>query len=341
MPRCGTQCYLCDLPIRIDSYEGCSHGCKYCFAKKFADISKISLGEKPEKLKQFIEGKRPKECNWCDWNIPLHWGGMSDPFQPCEKIHKVSLEYLKILKETQYPFIVSTKGKLIIEEPYLTLLSECNCVVQISMICDKYDKMEEGAPTFEERLNMLKVLSGKVKRTIVRVQPYMHEVYEDVYNNLERFKEAGAYGVIIEGMKFKSKKAGLVKVGGDLTYPYKLILSDFVKLKKRAHELGLKIYAGENRIRKYGDSLTCCGIDGLEDFKPNTFNLNHLLNGDTDVKATAKQQEFGTGECFASLVQATVKGRELRAQSFAYDMLKYYKDNKSKIDKAMGVTQDD
>ena len=41
MPKCGSQCYLCDVPIRFDMYVGCSHGCKYCFAKKFEDISKI------------------------------------------------------------------------------------------------------------------------------------------------------------------------------------------------------------------------------------------------------------------------------------------------------------
>lgn len=341
MPKCGSQCYLCDLPIRIDSYEGCSHGCKYCFAKKFIDISKIKTGENPSRLEAFINGQRSKECSWCDWSIPIHWGGLSDPFQPCERVHHISLEYLKIFEKTQYPFVVSTKGILAIEEPYLDLLSRCNCVVQISMICDKYDKMEEGAPTFQERLKMLNILSKNVKRTIVRVQPYMHEVFNDVYDNLEKFKNAGAYGVIIEGMKFKKKKDGLVKIGGDLCYPYKLILRDFLKLKKRAHELGLKIYAGENRIRKYGDSLTCCGIDGLKDFKPNTFNLNHILNGDKNVIATEKQKEIGTGDCFCSLVQSTVKGRELRSQSFAYDMLKYYKDNKLKLDKAMGVDEND
>ena len=336
MPRCGSQCYLCDLPIRIDSYEGCSHGCQYCFAKKFQDISKIKKGESPERLNAFIRGKRDGETKWCDWDIPLHWGGMSDPFQPCEKNHKVSLEYLKILKETQYPFVVSTKGKLVIEKEYLDLLKECNCAVQISMVCDKDDKLELGAPTFEERLNMLKILSKSVKRTIVRVQPYMHEVYDDVYKNLERFKDAGAYGVIIEGMKFKSAKKGLVRIGGDSCYPYEVILKDFLKLKERAHELGLKIYAGENRIRKYGDSLTCCGVDGLEGFKPNKFNLNNLLNGEKPEPTDAQKAEK-SGVCFGSLVQATVKGREYRNGSFANNMLKYYKENRDKIDVVMGV----
>lgn len=164
----------------------------------------------------------------------------------------------------------------------------------------------------------------------------MHEVFDDVFNNLQKFKDAGAYGVIIEGMKFRKAKKGMIKIGGDCCYPYNVILNNFNKLKQEAHRIGLKIYAGENRIRKYGDSLTCCGIDGLDGFKGNRYNLNHILNGDL-TKPTEKMKQNKTGEPFCSLVQETSKGRRYREQSFAYDMLDYYKENKDKIDVVMGV----
>lgn len=336
MPKCGSQCFLCDLPIRIDTYEGCSHACEYCFAKKFTDITKIKNGESVQSLKNFIEGKRINETNWCDWQIPIHWGGMSDPFQPVEKIRKNSLRCLELFAETQYPFVVSTKGKLIIEEPYITLLSKCNCVVQISAVCSSYNKIEQGCPTYEQRLKIASIISKKVKRVIIRIQPYMHEVFDEVYNNLEKIANAGVYGVIIEGMKYRNAKPGLVKVAGDFTYPYEIIKSDFLKLKQRAHELGLKIYAGENRLRLYGDNLTCCGIDGLEGFKPNLFNLNHLLNNDKQMPTKAQTQQK-TGGCFRSLVQATDKARPLMKQSFAYNMLDMYKNNRKKIDETFGI----
>lgn len=185
---------------------------------------------------------------------------------------------------------------------------------------------------------MLNILSKKVKRTIVRIQPYMHEVFDEVYSNLEKVAEAGAYGVIIEGMKYKKKKKGLVRIGTDYTYPYELIKQDFLKLKKRAHELGLKIYAGENRIRKLGDSLTCCGIDGLEGFIPNTFNLNHILNGDI-TKPTKAQEQEGTGNPFRAINPETIKGNIFDAQSFSYNMLSIYKQQKKKIDDVMGVSK--
>ena len=75
MPRCGSQCILCDVPVRFDTYVGCSHACSYCFVNRKKDISKIELNESPQQLRDFINGKRTLETKWCDWNIPLHNGG--------------------------------------------------------------------------------------------------------------------------------------------------------------------------------------------------------------------------------------------------------------------------
>lgn len=72
MPKCGSQCYLCDVPVRFDTYVGCSHGCKYCFAEKFRDMKDIEVGETAKDLQRFIEGKRTPDTNWCDWDIPIH-----------------------------------------------------------------------------------------------------------------------------------------------------------------------------------------------------------------------------------------------------------------------------
>lgn len=146
MPKCGSQIILCEVPIRYDTYSGCSHGCKYCFAYRKGNIEKIGIGESYNELKKFIEGDRTGgDVNWCDWQIPIHWGGMSDPFQPLEREKGLSLKVLKLFRETQYPFIVSTKNKLIAEGEYFDEITKCNCVVQFSAISPKYDKIETGA----------------------------------------------------------------------------------------------------------------------------------------------------------------------------------------------------
>lgn len=316
MIACGTQIAICDLPIRLDTYKGCSHKCKYCFVQRKTDIRNISGYDVKNQLLDFISGKRKNRTNWCDWDIPLHWGGMSDPFQPCEKEFRKSYECLKILAKTKYPFVVSTKGKLIETEEYLNLLRECNCVVQISMVCDKYDKIETGAPTYQERLKMCEKVSKNCKRLIIRIQPYMTEIFNDVMDNLPKLKAAGVYGITIEGMKFISKKAGLVKLGGDMVYPVQTLLSHFTKIKARCHKLGLKFYCAENRLRWLGDSLTCCGCDGVEGFRVNNYNLCHFINGDKP-EPTRQMKQKGTADVFYSLNQVAGLTEFYKQQSFA------------------------
>lgn len=316
--RCGSQVTICDVPISFDTYKGCSHACAYCFVKRKIDISEIEKDNCVQALARFIEGKRTKETQWCDWNIPLHWGGMSDPFQPAERKHKVSLQCLELLAKTKYPFIVSTKGKLICDPKYLELLKECNAVVQVSMVCDKYDVLEKGCPTYQERLKMVEVLSKNCRRVIVRVQPYMMEVFADVCNNIPKLANAGAYGLTIEGMKFLKKKKGLVRVGGDFCYPESLLKHDYEIIKQLCHKNGLKFYCAENRLRPMGDSMSCCGIDGLG-FRPNTYNLSHILNGEK-VQPTSAMCQVGSATCFKAMNQ-TKSGHEIISKSSFNSMM--------------------
>jgi hypothetical protein len=284
--------------------------------KKNGQLEAVKKGDTVESLKAFVQGKRSGETAWCDWNIPIHWGGMSDPFQPVEKKYGYSLECLKYLAETKYPFVVSTKGRLAASPEYLELLAECNCVVQISMVCSRYDKLEKGAPSYEERLEMLRTISPRVKRTIVRIQPFMHEVLQDVLKNLPRVKDAGAHGVVVEGMKFAKAKPGLVRVGGDCVYPIELLRADFEQIKAEAHRCGLVFYSGENRLRNMGDDMTCCGIEGLDGFKPNTYNLCMMING-KNPQPTERMKQVGTADAFKTLNQTAGSGQKISKQSLA------------------------
>ena len=313
--KCGSQVILCNLPIRFDTYKGCSHGCRYCFAQKKRNIGKIERDETVEAMRSFIEGKRNRETAWCDWNIPIHWGGMSDPFQPIEKNIRASYECLKLLAETQYPFVVSTKGRLAADPEYLDLLARCNCVVQVSMVCSKYDQLEPGTLSYEERLQVARALAQRVQRVIVRIQPYMPEVFADVMKNIPRLAEAGVYGAVVEGMKFYKNKPGMVKVGGDVCYPLHVLRPHFEAIKAECHRHGMKFYSGENRLRPMGDSMTCCGIDGLEGFKGNDYNLCMLVNGQ-NPEPTALMKQVGTGTCFGALNQAAGYNKKINGQSF-------------------------
>lgn len=335
MPLCGSQVVLCDLPIRFDTYRGCTHQCKYCFAtKKNYSMKDVRKDETHKQLINFIKGKRVQTTSWCDWDIPLHWGGMSDPFQPAEKKLRESYKCLEVFKETQYPFVVSTKGKLIATDEYLDLIKQCNCVVQISLVCPEFDIIERGAPKFAERLEIVKKISPH-KRVNIRIQPYMIEYHDSIMNSLEKFAEAGAYGVIIEGMKFIKAKKGLVRVGGDSVYPIGALKPKVAQIKEKAHKLGMKFYSGENRLRSMGDDLCCCGIDGLEGFKGNSFNINHIIHGGEFEMTPAMEKAPATS--MKSLYQQAGSWERLKSMTFKDIMINEYK---NKEDYFKGILTD-
>lgn len=336
MPECGSQCWLCDLPIRFDTYKGCSHGCKYCFVQRKSGLQ-VEPHESAKQLAEFVAGKRNGETRWANWNIPIHWGGMSDPFQPCERTMKRSLDALKVLAETQYPCVISTKGKLCIEDPWLSLIKQGNIIMQVSMVCERFDELEIGAPTYAERLHIVGVLAKSAKRVVVRAQPYICDVFNDVKENIKRLSDAGAHGIIVEGMKFTRKKNGTIRCGGDFVIPAQYLEADFIRLRDECHKYGMRFYCGENRLRSLGDNLTCCGVDGVEGFKPNVYNLSHIMNGD-NTQPTESMMIAGTATPFQTVYQtAGYYQKVIKHKSFA-DVMKWTADNKRKyVSDVLGI----
>lgn len=325
MQSCGSQIILCDIPIRFDTYEGCSHCCSYCFAQRSKDVfANISPYEGVKSLRSFIEGNRNNDTKWCDWDIPLHWGGMSDPFQPAELKYKRSFEALKVFKETKYPFVVSTKNKIVAEEPYLSLIKECNCVVQFSAACESYDNFEKGASTFKERLDAARKITP-YKRVIIRCKPYIPKYFDEIKESIDKFHDAGVYGVVFEGIKYTRKVKGTIKKGADFVFPSDLYKRHFSVFREMLHKRGMKFYCGENRLRSMGDSLCCCGIDGLG-WKPNTYNLNHFLYDRSSYIPTKSMLQKGSSLCFHSISQKTKTQKVLNNMTFSETMNLFARD---------------
>lgn len=190
------------------------------------------------------------------------------------------------------------------------------------MVCSRYDALEKGAPTYEERMEMVRKLAPRVKRVIVRAQPYMPEVKKELLANIPRLADAGVHGVVVEGMKFVRKAKGMVKVGGDYVYPEEILRVDFEEIKHACHANGMRFYSGENRLRAMGDSTCCCGVGDMAGFRPNAYNSVNILNG-KKVEPTERMKQVGTAYCFKAMYQTTAGQNKIEKASFNYMMLDY------------------
>lgn len=297
----GKTTLWCDYPIGFDSYKGCGFGCSYCYSHN-RNIIPAPLTRVSEVI-NFILGKRNKTTNWCNWQIPLRWGVMSDPFQSCELKYKRSYQILKEFADRFYPFIVCTKSDILAKPEYLDLISNCNCVLQVSLCSPRY-AIYEHSPSFEDRLRMISKLAKVLKRVIVRIQPYIPHIKDDVISQIPVYRDIGVYGITIEGYcvsgsnrAFEGMEALPNRLGPTrYVYDSNWLACHFSQIKDVCHAYGMAFLSAQDDLRDMGDYKDCCIGEPIKDFEGNKFNVNYKPIAFPDI-----MQEPYTGYVFSHL----------------------------------------
>ncbi len=111
-----------DVPFEqsLNPYQGCEHGCIYCFARPAHAYLNLSPGldfetrifHKPglvDLLRRELSSPR-YQCK------VLHIGGNTDPYQPAERALCSTRAVLELLLERRHPLTIITKGALILRD---------------------------------------------------------------------------------------------------------------------------------------------------------------------------------------------------------------------------------
>lgn len=93
----------------INLYRGCEHGCAYCYAPK-ATFSTPENFSKPAPRAGIIEALEHDARRMTGKKIHPLMCFTSDPYQPCEKEHKLTRQAIKILNEHKIPHQILSKG---------------------------------------------------------------------------------------------------------------------------------------------------------------------------------------------------------------------------------------
>ncbi len=117
-----------DIPFTqsINPYQGCEHGCIYCYARPshaYLDLSagldfETKLFAKPNAaalLRQELAHPRYQVSS-------INIGANTDPYQPIEREWKITRSLLEVMLETRHPVALITKNSLVLRD--LDLLTE-------------------------------------------------------------------------------------------------------------------------------------------------------------------------------------------------------------------------
>lgn len=176
----GNEGSKCKYPVRLDTYGcGCSHDCKYCYAKsllsfrkfwnpqdpKVADIAKIE-----KQIKKIAEGK-------CGEIRAVRLGGMTDCFQPIEATHHVTYETIKLLNKYKIHYLIVTKSDLVASDEYMKILDKDLAHIQITVTTtdDDLSMTYEKAVPPSKRIAAIEKLQAAGFDIALRLSPFIPE----------------------------------------------------------------------------------------------------------------------------------------------------------------------
>lgn len=152
----------------LNPYQGCEHGCIYCYARNSHEYWGFSAGldfetkiivkkNAPALLEKFI--LRP------DWNVvPISLSGNTDCYQPLERKLEITRSLLKIFAQYRHPVTMITKNSLVLRD--LDLLADLakDSLVQVfisitSLNEDLRRMMEPRTASGAKRLKTVEELS--------------------------------------------------------------------------------------------------------------------------------------------------------------------------------------
>ncbi|MEM9207853.1 MAG: PA0069 family radical SAM protein [Pseudomonadota bacterium] len=108
-----------DIPFDagLNPYQGCEHGCVYCYARPSHSYLDLSPGVDFETKIYFKENAADRLlATWQKPSYvpePISIGANTDPYQPAEKSLGITRELLALFLEYRHPVSVITKGTLI------------------------------------------------------------------------------------------------------------------------------------------------------------------------------------------------------------------------------------
>ena len=156
------------MSYSMNTYQGCEHGCIYCYARNSHEFWGYSAGldferrimvkkDAPKLLETLIKKK--------SWKAhPIVMSGNTDCYQPAEKQFNITRQCLKVFLKYKHPVAIITKNALILRD--LDILKELakdkliGVNVSITSLSEDTRRiLEPRTATIKKRLETVKTLS--------------------------------------------------------------------------------------------------------------------------------------------------------------------------------------
>ncbi|NEU09149.1 PA0069 family radical SAM protein [Flavihumibacter sp. R14] len=188
----------------INPYQGCEHGCLYCYARNAHEYYGFSAGLDFERkiivkhnAAELLESYFNKK-NYTPANIMM--SGNTDCYQPIERKLKITRSLLKVFLQYQHPVSIISKNNLMLRD--LDLLKELAALdlVHVAVTLNSLNedlrlKLEPRTVTGKSRLKLIERLAEENIPVLVMVAPVIPGLNSDeIPTVIKAAADAGAGG---------------------------------------------------------------------------------------------------------------------------------------------------
>lgn len=153
----------------INPYIGCSHACKYCYARfmkrftrhteEWGDFIDVKMAETPLNKKQLM-GKT------------IFIASVTDPYNPYEEQYEITRNILKELMGVNCEIHITTKSKLILRDiDIIKKLKKVKVAISINTLDETFKDDMDKASSIKERIETLKKLHEANISTVLFMSP--------------------------------------------------------------------------------------------------------------------------------------------------------------------------
>jgi DNA repair photolyase len=220
-----------DIPFdrSINPYRGCEHGCVYCYARPTHAYLDLSPGQdfesrlfaKPDaaRLLRAELSKRGYSP------APIAFGTNTDPYQPIERIWKITRACIEVLAETNHPLTITTKSDRVLRDLDILTPMATKGLVAIalsvtSLESQTHKTLEPRASSPARRLAAIRVLTDAGIPTHLSVAPIIPAITDhEIEMILEQGAAAGASTASYIPIRLPHEVAPLFRAWLDAHYP--------------------------------------------------------------------------------------------------------------------------
>ncbi len=207
-----------DVPgeYSINPYQGCEHGCAYCYARNTHPYWGYSAGldfETQIMVKRNAPELLDKALSRKSWTAkPIMLSGNTDCYQPIEKKFMITRRLLEVFWKHKHPVSIITKNSLILRDmdilKNMALHNLVHVAVSINTLDDKLrQKLEPRTASVNKRLQLIKALTDQgipVTALAAPIIPGLND--QDIIPLVKKVAEAGA----------RTVKQIVVRLNGDV-----------------------------------------------------------------------------------------------------------------------------